>query len=122
MISRKFYKLGSLALFLGLVLFGCIKVDTLPQLEILVLDENGAGISGAYVALFDNADEWNKRKNPVQVWRRTESDGKVVFVDLKEITYYIYVRFDGKDNSVGEISTAEALQVNKKSMIVIHIR
>ncbi|MFA5815029.1 MAG: carboxypeptidase-like regulatory domain-containing protein [Bacteroidales bacterium] len=122
MISRKFNILGSFALCLALVLFGCIKVDTLPQLEILVLDEKGASISGAYVALFDSADEWNIRKNPVQVWRQTDSDGKVVFVDLKEITYYVYVRFDGKDNSVGEVSTTEPLQVNQRNKIVVHVR
>ncbi|TSA34413.1 MAG: carboxypeptidase regulatory-like domain-containing protein [Porphyromonadaceae bacterium] len=107
---------------MAFVLYSCTKVDTLPQLEIQVLDENGANISGAYVALFDSADEWNNRINPIQVWRRTDSDGKVVFVDLKEITYYVYVRFDGKDNSVGEVSTSEPLQVNQRNKIVVHVR
>ena len=114
--------MASLAICLAFMLPGCVKVDTLPQLEILVLDEAGASISGAFVTLFDNAEEWNIRKNPVQVWRRTDSEGKVIFVDLKEITYYIYARFNGKDNSVGEVFTAEALKVNQRSMIVIHIR
>ncbi|MCX6224588.1 MAG: hypothetical protein NTV01_07540, partial [Bacteroidia bacterium] len=77
MIGRKFLILGSIAFCLTIMLNACLKVDTLPQLEILVLDEKGAGISGAYVALFDSADEWNKRENPVQVWRRSDSDGWV---------------------------------------------
>lgn len=122
MTVRKFLLSGSMALCLTLVLSGCIKVDTLPQLEILVLDEKDAAIPGACVALFDNPDEWSKRENPVQVWRLTDSEGRVVFVDLNEITYYIYARFDGKDNSVGEISTAGAIQLNQKCMIVIHLK
>lgn len=122
MIRRKFCILGSMILGLALVPYGCIKVDTPAQLEISVLDDTGASVSGAYVALFDSNEEWNSRNNPVQVWRQTDSDGKVVFVDLKEITYYIYARFDGKDNSVGEISTMEKLQVNQRGKIFVHIR
>ena len=122
MIKRRFLIFASFAICLALMLQGCVKVDSLPQLEILVVDETGACVSGAYVSLFDSSEEWSSRKNPVQVWRRTDSDGKVVFVDLKEITYYIYARFDGKDNSVGEVFTAEALQVNQRSMTVIRIR
>src|SRR5450759_2523557 len=104
MTRRKICILSSMVISMAFVHYGCSKVDTLPQLEIQVLDEKGANISGAYVALFDSADEWNKRINPMQVWRQTDLNGKVVFVDLKEITYYFYVRFDGKDNSVGEVS------------------
>jgi hypothetical protein len=121
-IRKRFFISALLAICLASGLAGCFKVDTLPQLEILVLDETGAIVSGADVALFDSIDEWNKRENPVQVWRRTGIDGKVVFVDLKEITYYVYVRFDGKDNSLGEISTAAPLQVNYKNKIVIKVR
>lgn len=110
------------SLILAWVPYACARVDTLPQLEILVLDEKNEAIPGAYVALFDTADEWNSRMNPVQVWRRTDSEGKVWFIDLREIAYYIYARFDGRDNSVGEISTAEELQMNKKSVVIIHLK
>jgi len=122
MTGKKFYIMVSLAISLALILHGCVKVETEPQLLIHVLDEKGKSVSGAYVALFDTADEWNRRLNPVQVWRRTDSEGKVVFTDLQEMTYYIYVRFDGKDNSIGEMSTTEALQANLRHVIVIHIR
>ena len=122
MISRKFCILGSMVLVLALVFDGCIKVDTPAQLEISVIDDTGAGASGAYVALFDSYEEWNNRANPVQVWRQTDSAGKVVFVDLKEITYFIYARIDGKDNSIGEISIVEPLQVNRRDQIVVHVR
>lgn len=109
-------------LVLAFFLSGCIKVDTDPQLMIHVLDEKGAGVQGAYVALFENHDEWSKRINPVQVWRRTDSEGKVVFAGLRPDTYYIYARYDGKDNSTGEITTREALQENFRHIIIVHIR
>jgi len=101
---------------------GCGKMDTLPQLVISVYNENGELVKGAFVALFDSPEEWYNRNNPVQVWRRTGDDGKVIFVDLKEITYYFYARFDGKDNSVGEISTQEPLQMNQRTIISVHIK
>lgn len=113
---------GLLALLLAFMVVSCIKTETLPQLEIVVLNESGAKVTGAMVALFDNQEEWSKMKNPVQAWRMTDADGKVVFVDLKEIIYYIYVRYDGKDNIIDEISTAQPLQMNKKNIIVIHVR
>jgi hypothetical protein len=122
MTGKKLFGLFSLVLIVAVLLQGCLKFDNLPQLEIHVIDENGTSISGAYVALFDSAEEWSTRKNPVQVWRQTDSGGQVVFFDLKEITYYIYVRFDGKDNSVGGIFTAKVLQVNQRNKVVIGIR
>lgn len=122
MMRRRPYMIWLLSFCLVLLLDACIKVDTLPQLEILVLDEQGSIVTGAYVALFENAGEWETRKNPVQVWRRTGTDGKVLFVDLDEATYYVYARYDGKDNSVDEAATLETLQLNQKSRIIIHLR
>jgi hypothetical protein len=115
--------LGILALTLLLTpVPGCVKVDTLPQLEIGVRDGNGSPVSGAYVALFSNLDDWTSRTNPVQVWRRTDVTGKVIFTDLQEIPYYFYIRIDGKDNSLDEISTGEPLRRNQMEHITVHIR
>ncbi len=122
MSGKKLYIIVAIALIAGLLNTGCIKIETLPQLEIQVVDETGAIVSGASVALFDSSDEWNKRINPVQVWRQTDTSGKVLFVDLKEIKYFVYVRYDGKDNSVDEVSTDVALEVNTKKVMTIHIR
>ena len=122
MSGKNLYIIVAIALIAGLLNTGCIKIETLPQLEIQVVDETGAIVSGASVALFDSSDEWNKRINPVQVWRQTDTSGKVLFVDLKEIKYFVYVRYDGKDNSVDEVSTDVALEVNTKKVMTIHIR
>jgi hypothetical protein len=114
--------LGLAILILAFSLQGCVKTDNLPQLEVLVQNESGTPVAGAYVAIFDNLDEWNKRTNPVQTWRTTNSEGKVLFTDLSEDEYFVYVRFDGKDNSLAEISTFGLLVMNQKTQIVIHIR
>jgi hypothetical protein len=120
---RRFKNLAAFTvLLLVLMLPGCYKPDTLPQLELLVVDENGDRVVGAYVAIFDTSEEWNKRVNPVQVWRRTNAEGIVSFVDLREIPYYFYVRYDGKDNSTDEISTRDSLVMNQRSKITVQIR
>ena len=122
MKSYKLHILASIALMFALMIQGCAKFETLPQLEIQVVDENGAKVPGAYVALFNSADEWAWRSNPLQVWRKTDAEGKVLFVDLREIEYFVYVRFDGKDNSMDEISTNAALALNTRKVITIHVR
>ena len=122
MKSRRIFILGFSTLCLVLFLPACFKLDTEPQLLIRVLDEKGAGVSGAYVALFENQDEWSKRINPVQVWRRTDPEGRVIFEGLQPAIYYIYARYDGKDNSTGEIATHEALRENFRHNIIVHIR
>jgi hypothetical protein len=122
MTGRRIYLFGFILVTLLIMFDGCKKIDTLPQLQVIVLDDLGARIPGAYVALFDSAEDWNARNNPVQVWRQSDSEGKVVFMDLKEITYYIYARYDGKDNTVDEISTMEPLRVNQRSNIMVHVR
>ena len=114
--------LGLTVLLLVFILQGCVKTDNLPQLEVLVKNENGAPVAGSYVGLFNNLDEWNKRVNPVQVWRTADSDGKVLFTDLRETEYFVYVRYDGMDNSLTEISTFGLLVINQRTQIIIHIR
>jgi hypothetical protein len=111
---RKFFRYSNLYLYLAIIvamaLTGCARVDTLPQLEIVVLDETGKPVAGAYVGLFDSAEEWKKLANPVQTWRQTGIDGRVVFVDLRESDYYFYVRSADKDNSIRGGSNHRAAQ------------
>jgi len=122
MSKRKILLTCSLSILLLGFFSGCIKYDTPPQLEVIILDPNESRVTGAYVALFENLTEWEKRINPVQVWRRTDNDGVVLFNDLKENRYYIYARFDGMDNSFKEYSTVEPLVVNSVKSVIIHIR
>lgn len=119
---NKYVTLALLSCLFAIVAAGCVKVDTPPQLEIQVLDAKGNPVSGAVAGLFESEQEWVRLTNPVQPWRRTGADGKVLFADLHEVTYFFYVRFNGTDNSLGEISLAEPLQRNRKHHIIVMIR
>lgn len=122
MKAGKFFIIGPAVICLFLTFCSCGKIDNLPQLEVQVIDEAGSPVNGAYVALFETESEWSTRSNPLQVWRKTDAFGKVLFTDLKEIIYYVYVRYDGKDNSLDEISTVEALTLNRRTGLIIHVR
>ena len=102
--------------------FACDKPDNLPQLEIHVQGVDNQPLAGAYAALFSSYDEWVSQTNPVQVWRKADDAGRILFSDLDEIVYFVYVRSGGADNSLNEISTGHPLVVNERSVIVIHIQ
>ncbi|HBB92224.1 MAG TPA: hypothetical protein DC042_11025 [Bacteroidales bacterium] len=104
------------------LLAACEKPDNLPQLEIRILDINEQPVAGAFSALFETYEDWLARKDPVQVWRRSDSGGKILFTDLEEKIYFIYVRNSEADNSLDEISLAEPLKINYKTEVTIHIR
>lgn len=117
----KLIRHGLILLLAGAVLSGCFNTDNPPQLEIIVLDQQKQPVSGAFVGIFDNLDDWLSRENPVQVWKQTGYDGRVLFTDLDEKIYYIYVRSNLRDNSNYEISTTTELEINQKAIIRIHI-
>jgi len=103
-------------------LAACERPDNLPQLEIVVLNTNLQPVEGTAVALFDSYEEWVALKNPVQVWRKTGTDGKVLFTDLQEMSYYMYARFGEQDNALDEITISEPLVINQRRTITIHIK
>jgi hypothetical protein len=107
---------------LFLLLMGCEKPDNLPQLEIQVLNESDTPVAGAYAALFESYEEWLARENPVQVWRRSGSDGKILFTDLEEKRYFFYIRFSESDNSMNTISLTEPLKINTRTEITVYIQ
>ena len=106
----------------GIFMMGCQKMDQLPQLEILVLNEAGVPVGEAAVGLFATYEEWLTLENPAQVWRSTAGNGKVIFSDLHEVSYFIYVRKGEMDNTLSEIELAEPLLRNTRMHIIIHIK
>lgn len=94
-------------------LSSCSKIDTLPQLELTVVNSTGQPVPGAIVGLFDQLDEWSMLENPVQVWRETDNKGKVLFIDLKEEIYYFYANSDTLSNIGHEIKLKEPLRLNE---------
>ncbi|MFH0762117.1 MAG: hypothetical protein V2A67_11505 [Bacteroidota bacterium] len=102
--------------------YACEKPDNLPQMEIHILDADNQPVPGAYAALFANYEEWISLDNPVQVWRKSDAAGHILFSDLDEAIYYIYVRSGEADNALNEISTSQPLVMNERLVVVIHIQ
>jgi len=86
------------------------------------LDQDQAPLPDVLVALFSSREDWQHLENPVQAWRQTGPEGKVLFIDLKETTYWIYCRKGDRDNSFDEIMTDGDLKMNQKARILIHLR
>lgn len=99
----------------------CIKVDTPPAIEITVLDSFNNVVSDALVAIFDNQDEWAMRENPLQVWKKTDINGKVLFLNLQERNYYVFAEKGNLSNLKTEILTNNKLLVNQIQSLRIHI-
>jgi len=102
-------------------LAACIKVDTPPALEITVIDQYNNAVSGALIAIFDSQEEWAMRENPVQAWKMTDTNGKVMFVNLQEINYFIYAEKDNLNNLKNEIRISDIILNNQIRIIRIHI-
>lgn len=108
---------GSLVLFLGLG--SCSKVDVAPMLEIKVVTAGGQPAGNVMVGLFDDIEEWSMLENPVQPWRETGSDGRVIFNSLREDIYYFYADADSLSNISTLIKLNRPLAVNEKRLITV---
>ena len=110
--------------FFSLVLINisCSKIDSLPQLEITVLSESGNPVPGIPVAIFEDQREWSMLENPVQAWRETDQEGKVLFTDLMEMEYYFYADGGSLNNLGDKIRIMERLKLNEKRKITIVIK
>lgn len=104
-----------------LLLNSCIMIDEPPSIEIKVVDEFNNPVDQALVGVFQNFDEWGMKENPIQAWKKTQDDGKVIFVELLKMNYYIVVEKGKLNNLRNEIRTTEALTENRITKLVIHI-
>lgn len=102
-------------------LLACIKVDTPPSLEITVIDQFNHPVKEALVTIFDSQEEWAMRENPLQAWKMTDDNGKVMFLNLQETNYFIYAEKGKLNNLKNEIKTAEYLLNNQIRLIRIHV-
>lgn len=99
----------------------CVKIDTPPMLEIRVVDIGGNPQEGIVVGLFDELDEWSMQQNPVQAWRETDKQGKVRFIDLQEIAYYIFADGDSVNNLGNKVRLDEALKYNEQRQLTVTV-
>ena len=122
-ISRHRVLTFALCILLAVPIYfsGCAKIDTLPMLEITVIDGNGGDVEGALIGLSDDMDEWSMIENPVQAWKETDINGKVLFRDLKEEVYYFYADGDSLNNLGNEMMLKVPLKLNEIRKITITI-
>ncbi len=108
-------------LFVVLTMATCIKVDTPPALEVTILDSFDNTAGQVLVGIFDSQVEWAMGENPIQAWKMTDSNGKVMFANLKEKSYFIYAEKDNLNNLKNEIGTKTGLNINEIRSLLIHI-
>jgi hypothetical protein len=104
-----------LALLSALSAFQLIKTT----LNITVRDELGNIVEGASIQLFETAEDYNSEKNAV-AQATTDKKGVAKLKDLKDISYYVLVRKDDKDNTGGGEQTGklEDNKINKVTIII----
>ncbi|MCK5821088.1 MAG: hypothetical protein KAH17_04350 [Bacteroidales bacterium] len=100
---------------------GCIKVDTPPALELIVIDQYNNPVGEVLLALFDTQEEWAMQENPLQAWKISDANGRVMFVNLQERNYFIFAEKDKLNNLKNEITTSDILLNNQIRQIRIHI-
>lgn len=89
------------------------------SLHVTVRDELGNTVEGASVRLFETEDDYKAEKNVV-AQGVTDKKGMVKFKDLKNISYYVLVRKDDKDNAGGGEMTGklEDKRINKVTIVI----
>ena len=89
------------------------------SLGITVRDEVGNIVVGATVQLFEKEEDYTAEKN-VAAEGATDDKGYIRFKELKNISYFVIVRKDDKDNSGGGERTGklEEKKINKVTIVI----
>jgi hypothetical protein len=89
------------------------------SLGITVRDEVGNIVVGATVQLFEKEEDYTAEKN-VAAEGVTDDKGYIRFKELKNISYFVIVRKDDKDNSGGGERTGklEEKKINKVTIVI----
>lgn len=94
------------ALFLS-----CSKDEAPPptNLQITILDEFGAKVSGATVSLYPTEKDLQNQTNPIDSMLTAGEDGTVTFNNLSVKQYYWFVQKDCKNNLFGSYTTPDII-------------
>ena len=114
-MKKAFPILTAAALLVVCSAFQIIKTS----LGVTVRDEVGNIVVGATVQLFEKEEDYTAEKN-VAVEGVTDDKGYIRFKDLKNISYFVIVRKDDKDNSGGGERTGklEEKKINKVTIVI----
>jgi hypothetical protein len=111
----------------ALILFGlygltsCTKIDSLPMLEIEVVNTLNEPVPGVLLGLFESQEEWSMKENPLQAWRETDVKGTARYIHLKEAIYFFHADGDSISNIGHEIKLLKPLELNENRKITITV-
>lgn len=110
----------SLPILIAALLIVCSAFQIIKtSLGVTVRDEVGNIVVGATVQLFEKEEDYTAEKN-VAAEGVTDEKGYIRFKDLKNISYFVIVRKDDKDNSGGGERTGklEEKKINKVTIVI----
>jgi hypothetical protein len=90
------------------------------QLHVTVRNELGNIETGAAVRLFETEDDYRKESNQVGETQYTDKKGIAKFKNLKNISYFILVENEDRNNYGGGVATDKLLEgkINKVTIII----
>ena len=108
----------SLSLLLVLIVITGFASYLKTNLTITVRDELGNLVAGAEIKIYSNRENWEKEVNPV-LEGTTDEKGVAKFKDISNLSLYILVRKDDKDNTGGgEMTKLEDGKFNKITVVI----
>ena len=89
------------------------------KLRVTVIDGLGNFVQGASVALYENEEDYLASENPVAVLQ-TDKKGRVLFKDLKTISYFIEAKKGEQTNDGEGVQTATLSEgrVNRVNTVI----
>jgi len=90
------------------------------QLHVTVRNELGNIETGASVKLFETEEDYRNEKNQVGETQYTDNKGIAKFRNLKDISYFILVENEDRNNYGGGVSTDKLIEkkINKVTIII----
>lgn len=106
-----------------MLLGSCTKTEYIsnpPELEVYVTDNNDNSIKNANVSLFGNREDWDEKTNKIDSLL-SDSTGYVIFQNLSEKQYFVFVEKDSLTNAYGVIGVTDSLQNDEIRILNIKI-
>lgn len=90
------------------------------SLEIKILNRLGSTVSGVEVKIYDNKEDYVAGKNQIGITETTDKNGKVLFKDLKAISYFVSAK-KGELNNFGDAEVTDTLTAGRRNKVTIII-
>jgi hypothetical protein len=118
---KKLYPLLALVVSALLITIASCKggEDVTPdtQLELTVKSTSGGVHQNAVVRLYSSFEDWINKTNQVSETQLTDSEGKVLFTNLKSEKYYWLAEKDCLNNVFGFSTSKNPIEEGKRSVV-----